>query len=316
VTLGRRTRVVARLPGRFMIHDIARDRRVLLTQRSFRVSTIVANAANPRERDASWLDFSLPSDLSPDGSLLLFSEQGLGSGATYVNLVRKLDGSPPVRLGEGYGAALSPDGKWALTLMLSSPSKLLAVPLGAGTARDLSTPGFQYQTFAGWFPDGNRVAFTAAAPGHGTRVYVQPLGGEPRAITPEGTMVPGPGGRVISPDGAEIVARTDGSIVAYAVNGSAKPKLLSGLTRDDVIAGWAAEPGRLFVYHYDADRAQTVIDAYDTATARRSRWKTIAPSDPAGLLQVFSVVVTPDGKSYAYGAVRLLSQLYVVSGLK
>jgi len=44
------------------------------------------------------------------------------------------DGSPPVRIGEGTGEAISPDNKWVIT----KPAKggaLSVVPTGAGEAR-------------------------------------------------------------------------------------------------------------------------------------------------------------------------------------
>jgi serine/threonine protein kinase len=40
------------------------------------------------------------------------------------------------------------------------------------------------------------------------------------------------------------------------------------------------------------------------------------PSDPAGLINIGPIQVTPDGRHYAYGFVRVLADLYVVDGLK
>ena len=40
------------------------------------------------------------------------------------------------------------------------------------------------------------------------------------------------------------------------------------------------------------------------------------PSDPAGVNIILPILLTPDGKSYVYGYRRMLSDLYLVEGLK
>jgi hypothetical protein len=40
------------------------------------------------------------------------------------------------------------------------------------------------------------------------------------------------------------------------------------------------------------------------------------PGDPAGVTRVPIVVMTPDGRSYAYIVARELSDLYLIRGLK
>jgi hypothetical protein len=40
------------------------------------------------------------------------------------------------------------------------------------------------------------------------------------------------------------------------------------------------------------------------------------PSDSAGVRSINPIVMTPDGKTYVYGYHRILSDLYVVEGLK
>ena len=40
------------------------------------------------------------------------------------------------------------------------------------------------------------------------------------------------------------------------------------------------------------------------------------PADAAGVTQIAFVIPTPDGRSYVYSYLRLLSYLYVVQGLK
>ena len=54
-----------------------------------------------RERDLSWLDWTQPVALTEDGTTLLMTEEGEGGGPGYGVYLRKLDGSPAVRLGDG-----------------------------------------------------------------------------------------------------------------------------------------------------------------------------------------------------------------------
>ena len=59
-----------------------------------------------------------------------------GAGAGYSVYVRKTDGSPAVRLGEGAAQDLSPDGKWALAILHSaSDPQLVALPDAARERR-------------------------------------------------------------------------------------------------------------------------------------------------------------------------------------
>ena len=79
-------------------------------------------AGQERDQDLSWLDYSYPADLSADGKLLLFDEEGGGGGLSYSKTgglsyavyLRQTDGSPAILLGEGGATPLSPDGKWVV----------------------------------------------------------------------------------------------------------------------------------------------------------------------------------------------------------
>ena len=51
-------------------------------------------------------------------------------------------------------------------------------------------------------------------------------------------------------------------------------------------------------------------------TSRREEVRQIAPSDPAGVESVSGIYFSADGKSYAYSYYRVLSDLWVVDGLK
>ena len=65
-------------------------------------------------------------------------------------------------------------------------------------------------------------------------------------------------------------------------------------------------------------RGEVPADVYklDVATGQRQLWKTLIPPDAAGVYSFIEFVITPDGQSYFYSYTRLLSQLYLVHGLK
>jgi hypothetical protein len=94
-----------------------------------------------KERDLSWLDWSVPGSLSADGKMVLFQESGEGGVPKYATYLRNTDGSPAIRLGEGSGLSLSPDGKWALARLNVSPSPLLLYPTGVGEIKPLVSDG-------------------------------------------------------------------------------------------------------------------------------------------------------------------------------
>jgi hypothetical protein len=51
-------------------------------------------------------------------------------------------------------------------------------------------------------------------------------------------------------------------------------------------------------------------------TGRRHLWKTLVPPDPAGVYSIIWLKVTPVGDAYFYGYARVLSELYLVTGLR
>jgi hypothetical protein len=111
-------------------------------------------------------------DFSHDGKQILFSEGGEGGGPSYGVYLRPTDGSPAVRLGEGEAFALSPDGRWVLSVPRGDHPHPVLLPTGAGQARMLPAgPLHEYQNGT-WLGDG-RVLLQASETGRGNRYYVQ-----------------------------------------------------------------------------------------------------------------------------------------------
>ncbi|MFN2579308.1 MAG: protein kinase [Pyrinomonadaceae bacterium] len=312
VTLAGQERLITQVAGALTLNDVSRDGRVLVTHDYERLSINYLPPGGTKERDLSWLDWSVARDLSDDGQTLLIGETGGGGGATYACYLRKTDGSPAVRLGDGSPLALSPDGKWVIaSIPRNSLRELTLLPTGAGEAKPM-TSGVVPQAAARWLPGGQRFLFAGSEPGHGVRFYVQDLaGGAPRAITPDGVST---FGVTTSPDGKFFTTMApDKRIWIYPVD-RGEPRQVLGLSAGDEPLGWAADGHSLYVYRRGELPAR--IYRLDLSTERKELWREVMPSDPAGIEFLTAPKITPDGKSYAYSYYRNLSDLYLIEGLK
>jgi hypothetical protein len=76
---------------------------------------------------------------------------------------------------------------------------------------------------------------------------------------------------------------------------------------------WTDDDRALYVYR--RGRTLVPLDRIDVTSGDRTRWVDIRPPDPAGVLDIMPIHITPDGETYAYGYRRFLSDLYLVRGL-
>jgi len=310
VDLNGQVRLLARVPGELTLFDVGRDGSVLLTRGNDRAGMIGLAPGETKERDLSWLDWSVPGALSPDGKQILFQEAGEGGGPKYAVYIRKTDGSPAIRLGEGSGMALSPDGKWALARQNTNPAPLSLLPTGVGEIKPVKDDGLNHSG-AAWLPDGDHVVFSGIEAGHGARLYVESLSdGKPKAISGEG-VGPNP---IASPKGDLVaVIGPDRKIYVYPVAGG-EPRLLPGTELSEVPTGWSADGREVFVILRGEIPAR--VFRIDIATGKRTLWKSLEPADSAGIDTIGRVNLSLDTKSYVYSYVRTLSDLYMVEGLK
>jgi eukaryotic-like serine/threonine-protein kinase len=302
-----------------VLFDIWQDGRVLLARSDRRREVMGMIGGTGKERDLSWLDYSFPADLSADGKILLFDEEGIGGGVqygegqdlTYAIYIRNTDGSPSIRLGEGAAAALSADQKWAIVQTPRSPEQLRLLPTGAGEAKPLTNDNINHQ-WARWFPDGKRFVFSGNEPDHGVRLYTQDIaGGKPKPISPEGVDAVA---FAISPDGQLVVGvGPDQKGYVFPVSGG-EPRLVNGMETGDIPINWSQD-GR-FIYLCRSGEVPAKVYRVDVAAGKKNVWKEIAPLDPTGVSTIGPILMTPDGKTYIYGFHRTLGDLYLVEGLK
>jgi Tol biopolymer transport system component len=312
VSLSGRVRLLARVTGSLTIQDVARDGRVLLVDENRRLGMSALAPGKTTERELSWLDWSRPSGLSRDGKTVQFYESGEGGGSGYSIYVRDTDGTPAVRLGEGQGVAFSPDGTWVIALLhkLTDPH-LVLYPTGAGQPRTLALPGLVATGGARFLPDSRRFLILAKEAGKSDRVYLADIdGGQPRAITPENVRGPGP----LATDGKRFTGRApDRTAEVYSIDGG-QPTRIAGVEPGDTFLGWTSDDRALFVLRGSAPAGK--IDRLDPATGHREPWKELLPSDATGVVRISSVFVGPNGTFYVYAYSRVLSNLYLVEGLK
>jgi eukaryotic-like serine/threonine-protein kinase len=302
-------RLIYRSPGGLTLHDISRGGLVLMTSDKMRLAMFALPPGESHERSLSWFDWSLISDLSGDGKTILFSETGEAAAGNYGIYLRKADGSPAVRLGNGGFGAISPDGKWVVAEE-GSPGKLWLLPTGVGEPKQLTDDKLDHFR-AVWTPDSKSIIFTGSDPGRSLRTYIMDAqGGTPRALTPEGVS-----GWIVTNDGQSLLTydRTH-HITLYPIAGG-DPRKLSFTTGPDEIPLRCLSDGKSLLLRTRGG-IPVVITRVDMATGQRQVWKQIAPADPAGVQRIPDIKFSADGKAYAYSLGRSLSDLYVADGLK
>src|SRR5262249_14554164 len=140
VTLSGALRELLSAPGTLTLHDSGPGGRALISRDAMRAGAIGLSPGETRQRDLSWQDWTVPSDISENGKVVLFTEAGEAGGGEYAVFTRDTNGAPAVRLGQGTSRALSPDLKSALVLRQNlSPPDFVLLPTGVGQQRVLST---------------------------------------------------------------------------------------------------------------------------------------------------------------------------------
>jgi hypothetical protein len=302
-----RSRELLNMPGRFFIRDVAADGHILIDEGDTRRGIVVVSDNGESQRDVSWLDYSYMRAISNDGKTILFEEEGNSTHGGYRTFVRNVDGSAAVEVGLGYGVAISDDKAWTLSMRLDPAPELWLQPVGAGQARKLTPAGWTAVNTARFFADGKRIALVAREGNRRSRTYVQALDGSaPRAITDEGVT-----GALISPDQHWIgVLSPTGPALVPVDGGALKP--IQGVQPGDNRLGWS-EDGQLYVANGPATLAR--IDKLNPFTGARTRWRELRAPAIVGVRPA-APIITPDGRTYAYGYGLGFSDLYVLTGVR
>ena len=302
---GGEVRPLLHVPGNLALLDVARDGRVLLAQFNPRSSIVAQAPGESEERDLSWLGTSDLADLSADGRRVLFTEYAQGGSDRTSVYLRGTDGSPAVRLGDGWALALSPDGRWALAQDASDHRRLFLLPTGAGEPRVL--PPASMDVYGALWLSGSRLLLFGHEPGKEFRLYLRELEAK------EARPLPHLGFRLLpSPDGSRVAAWDGAGVRIYPIGGGephAVPRSQGGR-----VLQWRADGNALYMDR-GFNHQGGWIDEIDIATGKRVPWKDLRLADPAGALMTHTLV-TPNGRAYAYTMTRTLSTLYLAEGLR
>ena len=312
VTLSGKERTITNVPGGMWLEDM-RNGMVLTVTNHERLGIRGMEPGGKEERELGWFGWSELRDISRDGKKILFEEEGDGGGPNYTVFLRDTDGSPPARIGEGVAGAISPDGKWVIT----KPAKggqLSLVPTGAGEPKVLTHDAVSYGNVR-FFPDGKHLLAFGIEAGHAGRSYMIDIAsGDSKPVTPEGVT-----SGLISPDGKNLLVRAnDGKRGIQSLDGGGLQPI-QGIDATDSILAWA--PDGETVYVSPSRRGAVAVRSVkvfrvNIKTGKRDPWKTFGEETGAGVSSVGVPRLSNDGAAYAYVYTRILSEAYVVKGLK
>ncbi len=309
VTLSGKLRTITNVPGGMWLQDTRNGVALTITHQQ-RIGIRGLPPGGKEEHELGWFGWSILRDVSRDGRKILFEEQGEGGGPGYTVFLRDTDGSPPVRIGDGAGAAISPDGKWVIT----KPAKegnLSMVPTGAGESRQITHDNVSYGGVR-YLPDGKQLLATGIEQGHGARDYLIDLStGNPKPITPEGIT-----GTNLSPDGRNLAVHgPDGKVAVWPMDGSGL-RAIPNIQSSYYTTGWTPDGTSLYVLSSLQRETTAKVYRVNITTGKMEYWKTFGETIPAGVTGVGGPIFSSDGSAYAYVYVQVLSEAYVVRGLK
>lgn len=311
-------RPVYRGLGRLKLHDLSETGKALVTDDKIRNHTTAYHAGDRLERDLSWHDYTIPRDITDDGTTLLIEEAGVSRENTYTSYVRKIDGSATKIIGSGAPIALSPDKKYALVRIPNPDNRLALIKIETGEVIPLESDpehSLIYQEFACFFPDGKRILFAANKVDCGTQIYIQDIrGGSPVCFTPGEEGVKMDSQTSISPDGRYAVFKNFENILSlYRIaDGTFSP--LKNLESDFSLIRWCGDGKNLFLRRYA--ELPAIVYKYSLASGTMENWLELMPKDTAGVKQIVQIKLTPDGRTYAYSFKRESSDLYLLEDFR
>jgi hypothetical protein len=302
-------RLVLALPTTSTLQDIDASGNVLLASGTQIGEIRGMLAGHTTEETLSAYDWPTQPFLSADGSMMVFNESGEATRRVGYGVFLRRTGSPfPVRLGPSEGAMsaeLSPDGRW-VTTGVDEGRRLALLPTGAGQPRQLPAGSIVQFTVADWFPDGRRLLVTGVEEGAAeAKSFVQDIeGGLPVAMKRRGSLP--------SPDGLRFVCREGSATGICSFDADTFAPIPNGVGLRAI--RWSAGGDALITSEVSTDRA--LVSSRNVTTGVRRIIRELRPVDTAGIMTLGSPAISLDEQSYAYSLSRMLSQLYVVEGLR
>jgi dipeptidyl aminopeptidase/acylaminoacyl peptidase len=312
VSLSAKVRTVLDLPMGITLQDMSPDGSVLVALNTKRLGMAFSKLGSKEDLELSWHDWNVAKDISPDGKSVLFEDASEAAGSSYAVALRKLDGTLPVRLGDGSAGGLSPDGKWAISISTGQPQRVTLLPIGPGQPRAVDVSGLEHVQ-SGWarfLSDGQRLIANGNEPGHATRCYVLNVaGGKPTATTPDGIMCGPP-----SPDSRFVVGIAPNSAAQIYPLGGGAPRTIPSLDSRFLPVQWSGDGSVL--YGYNVGELPSRVYKLAINSGKQTVVQELRPGVPAGVVNVAPVQVSLDGTRFAYSYNQTMSVLYLISGLR
>jgi len=299
-------RAVWRTPSNLILHDVDRQGRALVASAAETSIVRGLGRGEQHDRDLS-LGWSAVRDVSADGKNAVVVTYG-GDASLYYDLyLHSLTSGSMTRLGEGEPIEFSSDGKWILAAILSAPPRIVLYGTESESTKTVNVAGLQVSQCA-LFPDNRRI-FLVVSNGARIDYYVQDIASGNRTRLP--LQYQGGGTPRISPDGLKVafLGRAIKTSI-YTIAG----EHVRDIEQPSYAAAWTSDSRGLFVY--SPDEVPIKVKRFDLATGTVTPWKEIALPDLAGANGSPDLVMNTTGDAYAYSFARMMTDLYIVDGLR
>ena len=293
VTLGGRSELTAPGVGDATIQDIAPDGRQLILREDALSSIWLQRPNAASASDLSWLSHTFFPIISGDGLQLVFGDAAGASGNSYGTMLRRTDGTPAVRLGDGAPLGVSRDKQWVLSAV-PLPVQLVAYPTGVGTARRLDHGEFAGITAAGFVSADTEFVVCGNARGASVRCYLGAVAGGPlRPFLSASVRT-----LVVSPDGASIIANVadSGYRQVFVRDGISRP--VAGLDASDALLRFSPDGKALWTRKPNALPIR--VERIDLVTGARTLLLPPFGIGGPGLVAVPGVSLADDPRTYVY----------------
>ena len=312
VSLEGEERSVLNGPGDLTVQDIAPDGRLLVTRENQIHTVLVRGPGQTQARDLGWLDYTFGPALSPDGSMLAFSDASSAGGVNYSVMLRRTDGGRAARLGEGWPAEFSRDGKSVVAIVPTTPAKIVIYPTGAGSERVVPSGTLEGISHAAWGPGEQSVIACGNEKGKPPACYVVPLaGGGPRPAPFAGDARASSGARA-SPDGTMFVTQSSSEMAHLHPVAGGPSRPVPGFVKGDGVLRWSPDSRALWVRKTGSFRVERI----DVATGARSLVIDIPMPRGSDIRSVGTLRLADDPAVHAYQVAKKTSQLFMVEGVR
>jgi hypothetical protein len=188
-------------------------------------------------------------------------------------------------------------------------------PTGFGEPRELDLPGLDRPQWAGFHPDGRQLFVVGGTGRRPSALHLAPLdGGAPQLLWDEPLEFSRFLGLAISPDGARVVLQRGTCEFLEFEWASRTATPLRGLAESERVLAYD-DTGHA-VYVSGRNVLESGIEKLDLATGERTPWRSPKLADAKAVVFLTRPVVAANGSRYAYSYLRLLTNLYLVEGLK